>query len=302
VTTALKRIQIGLESTRGTLVAADTVLLGALQYTDDRAFHMPEDEERNSLALLHRQTEIAKGTTLQFTGAVTFEQILQFLSMGVKGAITPTTPTNGVLTRDWTFLPTLTALNAPDSFTFEYGDDQQEYECGYVMAEQLELAFAMGEVGQLSANLFGKATAKSTFTGALSAPTVEDVVSQTMKFYKDTSWANLGNTEKAAILANATIRIPTGFTKVPYGDGSTEWSTHGESKRAAEVEITLRHNADVVIPLVNEHPETLHAFYKKMSGSHRNYNHYVNCLRRLTQLNINQVAVVKTNVTWDIWG
>lgn len=242
MTTALRRIQVGLESTHGTLVAADTILLGALQYTDQRTFHQPEDEERNSLALVHRSTELTKATALQFTGALTFEQALQFLSMGVKGGISPTTPTNGVLTRDWTFTPSLTADNAHDSFTFEYGDDQQEYECGYVMAEQLEFTFAMGEVGQLSATLFGQSTAKSTFTGSITVPTVEDVVSQTVQMYKDSSWANLGTTELTGTLANAVIRLPTGLSMARYASGSTEFTTHGIAKRACEVELTVRHN------------------------------------------------------------
>jgi hypothetical protein len=241
---ALRRIQIGLESTRGTLVAADTILLGALQYTDQRTFHQPEDEERNSLALVHRSTELTKATSLAYTGALTFEQALQFLSMGIKGDISPSTPTNGVLTRDWTFLPSLTADNDQDSFTVEYGDDQQEYECGHVMAEQLEFAFAMGEVAQLSATLFGQSTAKNTFTGGLSVPTVEDVVSQTLKYYRDSAWANLGDTEKSGTVANAVIRVPTGLTMVRYADGTTEFSTYGAQKRAAEVELTVRHNAE----------------------------------------------------------
>lgn len=257
MTTALRRIQIGLESTRGTLVAADTILLGALQYTDTRTWISPEDEERNSLALLHRQTEVAKQTDLQFTSTVTYEQILQFLSMGVKGAITPTTPTNGVLTRDWTFLPSLTASNAQDSFTFEYGDDQQEYECGHVMASQIELTFPMGEAGGLTATLFGQGTAKSTFTGSLSAPTVEDVASQDITLYVDSSWSALGDTAKAAILASATIRIPTGVAPQRYADGSTNFSTFSESKRAAEVELTLRHNSDGEVQYDNYAASTL---------------------------------------------
>ena len=211
MTTALRRIQMGQETTRGTLVAADKILLGALQYTDQRTHHSPEDEERNSLALLHRLTELTQGTALQYTGSLIYEQILDFLAMGVKGSVTPTTPTNGVLTRDWTFTPTLAALNAQDSYTFEYGDDQQEYECGHVMAESIDLNFSMGEAATMSATLFGQATAKATFTGALTPPAVEDVVAQQVKMYLDTTWAGLGTTQLSGLLASAVIRIPTGL-------------------------------------------------------------------------------------------
>ena len=267
MTTALRRIQCALETTRGTKLAADTIMLGALQYTDMRTWISPEDEERNSLALLHRQTEVSKQTDIQFTGAVTYEQILQFLSMGVKGAITPTTPTNGVLTRDWTFLPSLIASNAQDSFTFEYGDDQQEYECGHVMCSQLEMSFPMGEAGSLTATLFGQGTAKSTFTGALTAPTVEDVASQDFALYVDSTWAGLGTTQKTGILANLTVRLPTGVNPQKYADGSTDFSTFSEQKRAAEIELTLRSNSDGIAQYDNYVASTLIFVRLEATGS-----------------------------------
>lgn len=254
MTTALRRMQVGLESTRGTLVAANKRWAGALQYSDVREAHMPEDEERNSLALLHRRTELAKHTELSLTAAATYQALPDFLSMAIKGAITPTTPTNGVKTRLWTILPSLTASNAQDSFTVEYGDDQQEYECGHVMAEQLEFAGSMGEALQMTVGMFGQGTAKATFTGGLTkfyeqtssgaGLTLEDISLQDFKIYVDSTWAGLGTTQKTAVLAGLSVRIPTGLTMIRYADGSKDFSTFGEQKRGAEVELTLRHNAD----------------------------------------------------------
>ena len=65
---AHRRIQIGQESTRGTAVAADLILLGRLTMTPTISWSMPEDEERNSLALLHRQNNVGQQGAFSFEG------------------------------------------------------------------------------------------------------------------------------------------------------------------------------------------------------------------------------------------
>lgn len=249
--TALRGIQIGKESVAGTRVAADIIWLGSGEMTDQRTWHAPDTEERNSLSLEHRQIEVAKQSQFVYRGSITFEQILFLLDMGVKGSVSPSTPTNGVLTRDWTYTPNNSSLNVPETYTIEYFDNQQEYEFGHGIVEQMALNFPMGEVGNVQATLFGQGTAKATKTAALSDPTVEDVVSQKGKIYIDTSWANLGNTQKSGLLANSSIAFTTGFAPVPLADGSTDFSTYAERKRALDVTMTLRHNSDGVAQFDN---------------------------------------------------
>lgn len=244
MTTALRRIQIGKEATRGTAVAATKILLGNLTMNPTLNLFMPEDEARNSLALLHRREIVGQEATLRYDGPMTFDQLITFLAMGIKGGVTPTTPGGGTDSRDWTFLPTVAALNAQNAFTFEFGDDSQEYESAFVMCSQLELAYAMGEPVTLTADLFGHFPAKSTFTGALSNPAnLEDGISQKTKIYSDTTYANLGTTQLSDTLVNATVRVPTGLAPVRVADGLLEFSTFSEGKRAAEVELTFVHNS-----------------------------------------------------------
>lgn len=241
---ALRRIQIGIESVRGTSVAATKRILGGtLRMTPTLALYMPEDEERNSLASLHRRTITGQRAALVYEGSVTFEQVINFLSMALKGNITPSTPMGGTNAREWLFDPSLTASNAQDSFTFEYGDDQQEYESAFCMVEQLEFTLALNDVWKMTATMFGQFPAKSTFTGSLAAPTVEDVVGAKTKLYIDTSWAGLGGTEVSDTLVSAVIRFPTGLATTKYADGSLDFSGFSEGKRAAEVELVFKHNS-----------------------------------------------------------
>ena len=244
---ALRKIQIGQESTRGTGVAADIILLGRLSQTHEITWDAPEDEERNSLAMFHRQTNVGQQVALKYEGNMTFQQVIHLLAMGI-GALTTTQPDVGgsPTVYDHTFEPTLIALAAQKAYTVEYGDKKQEYESVFLMAEQLEFTFAIGESWQMGADLFGRFPTKSTFTGALTDPVVEDVIGQKSKLYIDTSWANLGNTQVSSSLISASIRIPTGLAPTRYADGTIELSDVAENKRAAEVELVFKHDTSGV--------------------------------------------------------
>jgi len=240
---AFRRIQIGAEATRGTLVAADKVLLGTLQMTPESTFFRPEDE-RNSIATHSRQVEVAQQTTFRYEGVASFEQLIYFLSMGVIGAVSPATVE--VTGRVWTFLPNMSSANTPNSFSIEYGDDDQEFEAGFVVATNLEMAIAMGETMTLRADLVGREAAKSTFTGALSEPAINEIVGNKMNVWIDGTWANLGTTAKTSLVAAASIRLPTGFTPVKYADGNLFFSAIAEQKRAVQLELDLVMGADAI--------------------------------------------------------
>jgi len=157
MTTAFRRIQAGLETTRGTGVAADKRLYGTLTMTPEVSMHRPVDE-RNSLAEFSRSVVVGQMTRLRFEGDATYEQLIDFLSMAVKGAISPSVvETTG---RVWTFTPNTTSKNVQDSYTFEYGDDVQAWDCAFTICDNLELSFALGEVLQIRADLFAKFAAK----------------------------------------------------------------------------------------------------------------------------------------------
>lgn len=86
---ALREIQIGEESEKGTAVAATAVLLGALTMKESPVIHRPV-EERGTLAEFSRSLKVANLAELTFEGDVTFEQILYLLHMGMLGNVSPT--------------------------------------------------------------------------------------------------------------------------------------------------------------------------------------------------------------------
>ena len=243
MTTAFRHIQTGLESTRGTPVAADKVLEGTLTVTPSVVWHRPVDE-RNSLAEFRRAVAVATGTRLRYDGDATYEHLIDFLSMAIQGAISPSTvETTG---RVWDFVPNTVTKNVQDSFTFEYGDEVQFWEVPFTICENIELGFTLGEVVSLRADMFGQLATKTTKTAALSEIAVNEIVANHMKVYIDSSWANLGNTEVAALVSGASVRLPTGLRPSNRADGSLNMATVSESKTHLEVDLDLINSTEAI--------------------------------------------------------
>ena len=249
--TAFRRIQVGLETaaSNGTKVDADTVLNGAMTMTPEVLWHRPVDEN-NSLAEFRRSVAVAHNAAGRFQGDASYEQLLQFLSMTLKGAISPTTPSTATNGRDWTFIPGQTATNAQDSFTFEYGDDTQAWTWTYVVATGMELGLALGGVVSLTADLIGRFPQKEAFTGSLAEPTTyNEVIGDGAKFFVDTTWANLGTTEFDSILAGGTIRLNSGLVPVRYADGL---DANGQATFSTVIENRKSHTLDLAIILSSD--------------------------------------------------
>jgi hypothetical protein len=188
---------------------------------------------------------------LRYQGDATFEQIIDFLAMTLVGGVTPTTPGGGTLPRDWTFTPDLEAANIQDSYTFEYGDDTQAWESAFVTCVSMDLGINLGAVVSLGAELVGRFAEKTTFTGSLTDPSVEEVVGDGARFFLDTSWAGIGGTEYDAMLAGGSIRLNSGLVPVRYADGldsngRANFSTLIENKRSHGMDLDLIISSDMI--------------------------------------------------------
>ena len=133
-TRALRKIQIGKETTHGTAVAATYALYGKMTMEEPRKLHMPTDEEVGALAAATRSEVVSVGpVNIKWDQeGVSYEQVLHALHMGVKGGITAS-QLDTETAYSWTFSPSLTASPAPNSFTIEHGDNLQAFEAEYCM-------------------------------------------------------------------------------------------------------------------------------------------------------------------------
>jgi len=245
---AFSKIQISNEEgTPGSAEAATEILYGMLTTAESaNTLHSP-DEDRGSLAR-HMANDLFVGNEarLTWTGDVNFRHIAYALSMSLCGNITPTQPdsTNEPNAYLWTFTPGLTTANTPDiangidTFTIEYGDNVQAYESEYCFCTKLTISGAPNEACQFTAEIVGRQRTETTFTGALTAQSVQRAPFNLAEFYVDTTGAGLGGTQKTGVLKAFTWTLDTKFVPVYTSDGNLYFAIVGESKKAPELTLT----------------------------------------------------------------
>ncbi len=233
---AFSKLQFGLEGTRGTAVAADTILAGAEIHPIpvDRQVSFPDDEigvrARSTRA---RIDQYLAEETIRIPSAY-FQALPILFSIGLKGSITPAEQTASQNDMLWAFAPSMTATNAPDTITLEMGDDTDAYEIEHVMADRIRLAGAIAQAGEespveLEVGYFGRQVSKAAFTGALSIPSMTDIVAKFSRLYIDSTWANRGTTEVTSIVRSWDLEILTGLHPKFFGSANRFFDTFGEN-------------------------------------------------------------------------
>jgi len=148
----------------------------------------------------------------------------------------------------WTYTPNLTTKNVQDSYTLEFGDDTQGWECPFTLADSFEMSGAGDEAVEARLNLFGQGASKVTLTPSIDdLPLATDVVFGDMKVYIDGTWATLGTTVKSTLVSGFTIGIPsTGLSPIKTADGTLNFSLVAERKRHMEITMEMLVGTDAI--------------------------------------------------------
>lgn len=249
---ALTKFQAGLETDRGTAVPADTILLIGEHppINVDRIPTFINDDAgvRAPSVRAPRVDQFLVNDSLTNENAY-FQYLPLMFSLGVKGNITPVEQTSSQNDMLWTFTPSMTALNAPDTATFEMGDNTQAYEVEYVMISRIRLAGTISQDQSASnfiveVDYFGRQVTPTTFTGSLNIPSTENINSKLMRFFQDTTFAGLGGTEKTGLLRSWDIEIINGNHPKFHGGADKFFDVHGEGDFEIMARVTLEGNSD----------------------------------------------------------
>ncbi len=242
-----KYFQYGKESTRGTLVAATRVWTGEeVMVTPDTEPQRVTGEVFGVRAASRRPNVQQFQTNMTLSNQNGIFQQLPFLFLcGLKGGVTGSEVTSAQADYLWTFSPSFTAANDPDSFTGEWDLNGQEWEAGYCMFKEIRIS---GEISQgaapspvkVEADFFGRKSAKSTKTGSLSLHTPVGMNARNARLYIDTSWAGIGGTEAAAQLRSFDLTIITGAQPEDYGSAREDFDAHSESIIAWNLGFTIK--------------------------------------------------------------
>jgi len=241
---ALRKIQVGQESTAGTAVAASTIWRGEGTGADTREIVFPA-EDVGILGGLDRAytPKLGAEITLEETPA-TFEQLPYILAGGIKdvAGVQDGAGTDYI----YTYPFATTAQNTPQTYTIEYGDDQQAEEAEYCFVREFTLSGNAGEALMMSATLEGRQCTTTTYTGALSIPTVEEILFSKGKLYIDPASTYPATTNKANTLLNMELSVTTGMQAVFTADGVVYFSFVKNVMPEIMLNITFEHDSTAV--------------------------------------------------------
>jgi hypothetical protein len=217
-----RKLQIGLESTKGTAVPATAIWRGPVtSIQDDREVIHPE-EHVGLLILPNRTYTRAYGATYAMPQTeATFEQLPYILSAGVDDLVEGVA--NGGTTNGYVYaypFATTTAAAAIKTYTLEAGNSQQAYEVEYALVDEFTLSGNAGEAVMVEATWKGRQRTKCTYTADLTLSTVEEVQFGKGKIYLNASGGTIGQTQLEKTWLGFKLNVKTGWVLVKTGDGS----------------------------------------------------------------------------------
>jgi len=239
---ALRKIQIGRESTAGTAVPATEIWRGEGAGEGQRTVVFPVEDVGYLSGVNRSYTPRVYGALDMSATPATFEQLPHILEAGVK-TVTATADGSGYV---YTYpLPT-TAANTIKTYTLEAGDNQQAEEMEYSFVESFTLEGRVGEAWNMSAAWRGRQWATTTYTGALSLVPVEEMLFSKTKLYIDDATAAFGSTLKSDTLLSASLAVTTGLMPVFTANGELYFSFTKTVMPEVVLTITFEHDGTSV--------------------------------------------------------
>lgn len=233
-------LMLALEATRGTAVTPPTHAMNVAGMLTPTITKYRPKEARGTTVLNYRHKPVRKWAPWSGDADVDVNYITLWLNMAVKGVTSPTTPTNGVLTRLWTFARTINADNIK-SATLYWLDPNLSTVLRSTFAMLDELVIENDSTGEGVATMSAKGMA--AFPTKVSAPTDPGSIAgdtlpgQEMQLWIDTSSA-IGTTPITGRLTKAKHTITTGVKYKYVAAGPT--STFGFSLIGREPVVALK--------------------------------------------------------------
>lgn len=244
---SLRRIQLGRESTPGTIVAATTIWRGEGTLEDTREVVRPS-EDVGLVPDTDRQYVPAYGGRLALPATpATFEQLGHIFDMGLHTAAASADGAGTDYIRIYT-LPTTSPYSASDltTYTVEGGDNAGAEVMEYAHALDFTLDFEAGQAVMLSGTLVGRQVATQAFTGALSVPTVEEILTSKGRVYIDDASGTIGTTQASNTILSGSLKVETGWRSVMTADGSLYFTFVKQVKPVITLELTFEHETKAI--------------------------------------------------------
>jgi len=230
-------VQIGLETTSGTSVAANKKLQSMAIEPGPRAeikSYRAMGSKFPSLAALGKEwTEASVG------GGLTYTEIIYPLSSVLK-AVTPT----GTTAKTWTFSPATSAADTVKTFTVEQGSSERAHKFTYGLFTSLGMKFSR-DGSDLSGDMMGSAlTDGITLTSSPTSIALTPVLPTQVSVYLADTAAGLDGATALTRAISAEWNISDRFGPVWVLNGSTTWAAFVETEPKLEVKLMVEADAE----------------------------------------------------------
>lgn len=238
---ALERIQAGLESTRGTAVAATRRVYGERGPAFFEPTYKKEflNEANTSYIANYRHVVVEQSAKLTIPAWVTAADLPWWGQLFWKGSVAATGPTNtSVYT--YTFTPTV-ASDDLKTATFEVFTDTQGFQIPFALADKLEISWQAGKPVMMSAELIGNAFASTSVTGAISDRTgLNAIAGATAQVYIDAAGGTIGNTAYNNVVGGK-ITWQNKWMPINHSEGTLAYDDAVRETRSVALELDVHY-------------------------------------------------------------
>lgn len=264
---ALRKIQMGDETTAGTPVAASFIWRGSAggMIHDIQDVVFPQEDvgylggtTRSYIA--RYWTELSMHET-----EATFEQLPYIFEAGVESESGSADGAGSSIIYEYD--ASLTSQNTTKTYTIEGGDDQQAEEFDYAFIKSFTLSGSGMGALMVSAEWLGRQTSNTTFTGALTPPSVEEILVNDATLYIDAGGGTIGSTAVSNTLFAFTLNWNTGLQEYWAVDGSKDFSLTKFTSDEIVLTCTYEHNASAVTEKAAYRAGTVRLIRLKCEGS-----------------------------------
>lgn len=269
----LNRLQLGIETTKGTLVAATRLIECDAKVIEEIEYYRSNYPTGYRANTGGAGAVVMQGTRFEIPTDLTAEEILWPLLTGVRGGVSAVGAGSD---KTWTFTPQLTTgIPTLDAATVEAirsdGSTNHYYgESGYGLTEGFTIEWAFNQAAKLTWKMFGRARQTGTPTGSLVVyPSREILVSNLLAFYLDTTWAGLGGTQLTGLMRSAKLEVSTGFMPDFTMDARTDkdFFEHAVGRLTAKLSFTMELDAVAAARLTERRANSVVFIRLKTTGS-----------------------------------
>lgn len=240
---ALRKLQLGAETTAGIAVAATSIWRGVGTLDDKREIVFPAEDVGYLGGTDRAYTAKLAGELALDDMPATFEQMPYLFQMwnNVASVADAGASASGKI---WTWTFPTTTIPTPKTYTVQGGDNEGVQQMTYTFADTIKLSGASGGAWSVGAGLKGRSVEPlpGGFTGALSLPSVEEILFGKSQLYIDAVGGVIGTTLKSSTLLAATLDIKTGLMPVFTANGQLYFDFVKPTAHEITLEITFEYD------------------------------------------------------------